>query len=41
MEQTPQRSVRVVPVKAQCRVATLSSRRHIDLQRVTTALCPA
>ncbi|WP_370151951.1 putative leader peptide [Streptacidiphilus sp. EB129] len=40
MRGAPQRSA-VVTVKAQCRVATRSSRRHIDLQRVTTALCPA
>lgn len=34
-------TLKVVTVKAQCRVATTYSRRHIDLQRVATALCPA
>ncbi|GAA1934348.1 putative leader peptide [Kitasatospora viridis] len=30
-----------VTVKARCRVTTSYARLHIDLQRVTTALCPA
>jgi hypothetical protein len=30
-----------VTVKARCRVTTTFARLHIDLQRVTTALCPA
>lgn len=30
-----------VVAKARCRVATTYSRRHIDLQRVAAALCPA
>ncbi|PYC88035.1 hypothetical protein C7C46_01830 [Streptomyces tateyamensis] len=34
-------TLKVVTVKARCRVATTYSRRHIDLQRVATALCPA
>ncbi|MDH6114626.1 hypothetical protein P3T36_007576 [Kitasatospora sp. MAP12-15] len=34
-------TLKVVAVKAQCRVTTTYSRRHIDLQRVATALCPA
>jgi hypothetical protein len=29
-----------VAVKAECRVATTYSRRHIDLQRVAASLCP-
>ncbi|MEV4559582.1 putative leader peptide [Kitasatospora sp. NPDC049285] len=31
----------VVTVKARCRVTTTYARLHIDLQRVSTALCPA
>ncbi|MFC5907572.1 hypothetical protein [Streptacidiphilus monticola] len=30
-----------VMVKDRCRVTTTCARLHIDLQRVTTALCPA
>ncbi|WP_368732277.1 putative leader peptide [Solihabitans fulvus] len=33
--------VAVPAPKARCRVATTYSRRHIDLQRVAAALCPA
>ncbi|WP_157876133.1 putative leader peptide [Peterkaempfera griseoplana] len=40
MREAPERSA-VVTVKAQCRVTTMCSRRHIDLQRVAAALCPA
>ncbi|MFE0459885.1 putative leader peptide [Kitasatospora sp. NPDC058965] len=40
MRQT-RRKPAVVTVKARCRVTTTSARLHIDLQRVTTALCPA
>ncbi|WP_344441578.1 putative leader peptide [Kitasatospora nipponensis] len=40
MRQTPERFA-VITVDARCRVTTRYSRRHIDLQRVATALCPA
>jgi hypothetical protein len=40
VRRTQQRSA-VATVKASCRVTTTSARLHIDLQRVTTALCPA
>ncbi|GAA1234439.1 hypothetical protein GCM10009665_25810 [Kitasatospora nipponensis] len=40
VRQTPERFA-VITVDARCRVTTRYSRRHIDLQRVATALCPA
>ncbi|MFG2819256.1 hypothetical protein ACGFX4_07480 [Kitasatospora sp. NPDC048365] len=36
-----QRRPAAATVKASCRVTTTCARLHIDLQRVTTALCPA
>jgi hypothetical protein len=40
VHKAPERPM-VVAIKPACRAATTYSRRHIDLQRVAGALCPA
>ncbi|SEM71455.1 hypothetical protein [Streptacidiphilus jiangxiensis] len=40
MRRTHQRCAIATP-KADCRAVTTCARLHIDLQRVSTALCPA